>query len=83
MANNYPEQPEPQSAEASSPETANAAETLPVPLDTVAAALDEEAKRETEFRPTGAFRFVLVLIAGYIIYFFLTYYEIVILRGGA
>jgi hypothetical protein len=38
---------------------------------------------EENFRPSGAFRFVLVLIIGYIIYYVLTYYEIVILRGGA
>ena len=35
------------------------------------------------FVPRGAFYFALVLITGYAIYFFLTWYEIVILRGGA
>lgn len=35
------------------------------------------------FVPRGAFYFALVMIIGYIIYFFLTYYEVVLLRGGA
>lgn len=37
---------------------------------------------EADFIPRGAFYFVLVLIIGYTIYFFLTWYEIVVLRGG-
>jgi len=36
-----------------------------------------------DFRPSGAFRFVLLLIVAYVIYFFVTWHEIVILRGGA
>jgi hypothetical protein len=64
-------------------ETANVVENVPTPVDTVVKALYEEAKREAEFKPRGAFRFVLVLIAGYALYFFLIWYEIVVLRGGA
>ncbi|MBZ0297250.1 MAG: hypothetical protein K8L99_32120 [Anaerolineae bacterium] len=39
-------------------------------------------EHEKEFIPKGAFYFVLLLIAGYAVYFFLIWYEIVILRGG-
>jgi hypothetical protein len=38
---------------------------------------------DDHFVPRGAFYFALVLIIGYVIYYFLTYYEVVILRGGA
>ena len=35
------------------------------------------------FVPKGTMVFALVLIAGYAIYFFLIWYEIVVARGGA
>ena len=77
----HPEKPAANLAESS--ETPDAVEAAPALLDTAVKALDEEATREEAFKPKGAFRFVLVLIVGYIIYFFLTWHEIVILRGGA
>lgn len=42
----------------------------------------ETPEGEEEFLPRGAFRFALLLIVGYIIYYFLHWYEIVVLRGG-
>lgn len=52
-------------------------QTAAPPPDITAAHEDHE-----EFRPSGAYRFALLMIVAYIIYFFLTYHEIVILRGG-
>ncbi len=56
----------------------------PVTTEPQAAPPEQAAGNDhDDFRPAGAFRFVLLLIVAYIIYFFLTYHEIVILRGGA
>lgn len=51
-----------------------------VPPESVPAVSHDD---EGGFVPRGAFYFALVMIIGYVIYFFLTYYEVVILRGGA
>ena len=42
-----------------------------------------ESSEGEDFVPRGAMRFALVLIVGYIIYYFLIWHEVVILRGGA
>jgi hypothetical protein len=50
--------------------------------DTPIVTPEQPDAHEEEFMPRGAFRFALLLIVGYIIYYFLHWYEIVILRGG-
>jgi hypothetical protein len=55
-------------------------EEVVTPVETPPGAVHED---EDGFVPRGAFYFALALIIGYAIYFFLTYYEVVILRGGA
>jgi hypothetical protein len=52
------------------------------PVETPPAA-SHEGEGEGGFVPRGAFYFAVALIIGYAIYFFLTYFEVVILRGGA
>lgn len=53
--------------------------------DALVATTDEEYEEghASGFVPRGTFVFVLVMIVIYIIYFALTWFEIVILRGGA
>jgi hypothetical protein len=67
------------------PEQANPADSQPPAAQAVnlAAAPEPTVQHEEEFIPSGAFRFALALIIFYAIYFFLTWHEIVILRGGA
>lgn len=43
----------------------------------------DAADGDAEFVPRGAMVFGLILILGYIIYYFLIWHEVVILRGGA
>lgn len=52
-----------------------------IPVETLPAS--HEGESEGGFVPRGAFYFAVALIIGYAIYFFLTYFEVVILRGGA
>ncbi|HLV34844.1 MAG TPA: hypothetical protein VKY59_07020 [Spirillospora sp.] len=82
MANN-PEQPENAGSAASSSQETDTAKAGPEWLEAAASTPDAPSTPDAEFRPKGAFRFVVVLIIGYAIYFFLTWHEIVILRGGA
>lgn len=82
MANNL-EQPENAGSEAPSSQETDTTKAGPEPLEAAASAPDAISTPDTEFRPRGAFRFVVVLIIGYAIYFFLIWHEIVILRGGA
>lgn len=51
--------------------------------DTSPATDDHSANHENGPAPKGAIVFALVMIAVYIGYFSLTWYEIVVLRGGA
>lgn len=42
----------------------------------------QEEKKERYSAPRGAFAFVLLLLAGYAVYWFITWFEIFILRGA-
>lgn len=64
-----------QKTSSESVEAASPVEALP--------AASHEGEEEGGFVPRGAFYFAVALIIGYAIYFFLTYFEVVILRGGA
>jgi hypothetical protein len=54
-----------------------------VPPEPVSIDESEVAEGTEEFVPKGAMVFALVLIGGYIIYYFLIWSEIVLLRGGS
>lgn len=57
-------------------------ENVVVPPESAEADESEHAEGSDEFVPKGAMIFALLMITAYIIYYFLIWSEIVVLRGG-